>query len=245
MATIWLCDSNTELYHTPMDVSDLLDDLNDAQREAVCANPSNLLILAGAGSGKTRVLTHRIAFLIRTGQASSYNILAVTFTNKAANEMRGRIEDLLAVPTSGMWVGTFHGIAHRLLRAHYEDANLPEAFQILDSDDQYRIIRRTLRELDLDEAKWPPRQMQWFINGNKDQGLRPQHLDDNGDIHQRTLIKVYQHYEELCQRNGVIDFAEMLLRAHDLWIKHPEILEHYRARFSHLLIDEFKIPQIV
>ncbi len=223
-----------------MDVSDLLDDLNDAQRDAVCASPSNLLILAGAGSGKTRVLTHRIAFLIRTGQASSYNILAVTFTNKAANEMRSRIEELLAVPVSGMWVGTFHGIAHRLLRAHYEEANLPKTFQILDSDDQYRVIRRILRELDLDETRWPPRQMQWFINGNKDQGLRPQHLDDHGDIHQQTLIRVYRHYEEACQRNGVVDFAELLLRAHELWIKHPEVLEHYRTRFKHLLIDEFQ-----
>ncbi len=223
-----------------MDVSDLLDDLNDAQREAVCAPPSNLLILAGAGSGKTRVLTHRIAYLIQTGQASSYNILAVTFTNKAANEMRSRIESLLAVPVSGMWVGTFHGIAHRLLRAHYEEANLPQAFQILDSDDQYRIIRRVLRELDLDEKNWPPRPLQWFINGNKDQGLRPQHLDDQGDLHQRTRIKVYQHYEQICRRNGVIDFAEMLLRAHELWIKHPDILEHYRSRFSHILIDEFQ-----
>ncbi len=223
-----------------MDISDLLDDLNEAQREAVCAPPGNLLILAGAGSGKTRVLTHRIAFLIRTGQASAYGVLAVTFTNKAANEMRGRIEHLLQMPASGMWVGTFHGIAHRLLRAHWQEAGLPQAFSILDSDDQYRLIRRLLREFSLDENQWPPRQIQWYINGKKDEGLRPQHIDANGDFHEEQMLRLYRAYEEACERNGVVDFAELLLRAHELWLKQPELLAHYRKRFQHILVDEFQ-----
>jgi DNA helicase-2/ATP-dependent DNA helicase PcrA len=223
-----------------MDISDLLDDLNDAQREAVCAAPGNLLILAGAGSGKTRVLTHRIAFLIRTGQASPYGILAVTFTNKAAREMRGRIEELLGMPASGMWVGTFHGIAHRLLRSHWQEAGLPQAFSILDSEDQYRLIRRLLRELNLDENQWPPKQIQWYINGRKDEGLRPQHIDSYGDYHQEQMVKVYRAYEEACQRNGVVDFAELLLRAHELLRDRPEVLAHYRKRFRHILVDEFQ-----
>ena len=223
-----------------MDISDLLDDLNEAQREAVCAPPGNLLILAGAGSGKTRVLTRRIAFLIRTGQASPYGILAVTFTNKAAHEMRGRIEELLGMPASGMWVGTFHGIAHRLLRAHWQEAGLPQAFSILDSEDQYRLIRRLLREMNLDENQWPPKQIQWYINGKKDDGLRPQHIDSYGDWHQEQLVKVYRAYEEACQRNGVVDFAELLLRAHELFRDRPEVLAHYRKRFRHILVDEFQ-----
>ncbi|HEX9802942.1 MAG TPA: UvrD-helicase domain-containing protein, partial [Gammaproteobacteria bacterium] len=223
-----------------MDISDLLDDLNDAQREAVCAAPGNLLILAGAGSGKTRVLTHRIAFLIRTGQASPYGILAVTFTNKAAREMRGRIEELLGMPASGMWVGTFHGIAHRLLRSHWQEAGLPQAFSILDSEDQYRLIRRLLRELNLDENQWPPKQIQWYINGRKDEGLRPQHIDSYGDYHAEQMVKVYRAYEEACRRNGVVDFAELLLRAHELLRDHPEVLAHYRKRFRHILVDEFQ-----
>ena len=223
-----------------MDISDLLDDLNDAQREAVCAPPGNLLILAGAGSGKTRVLTHRIAYLIRTGQASAYGVLAVTFTNKAANEMRGRIEQLLQMPASGMWVGTFHGIAHRLLRAHWQEAGLPQAFSILDSDDQYRLIKRLLRELGLDENQWPPRQIQWYINGKKDEGLRPQHIDPADDFHEEQMVRLYRAYEEACERNGVVDFAELLLRAHELWLNHPELLAHYRKRFQHILVDEFQ-----
>jgi len=223
-----------------MDISDLLDDLNDAQREAVCAPPGNQLILAGAGSGKTRVLTHRIAFLIRTGEASPYGILAVTFTNKAAREMRGRIEALLGMPTGSLWVGTFHGIAHRLLRAHWREAGLPQTFSILDSDDQYRLIKRLLRELNLDENQWPPRQIQWYINGKKDEGLRPDNIDSYGDFHQEQMVKVYHAYEEACERNGVVDFAELLLRAHELWLKHPEVLSHYRKRFRHILVDEFQ-----
>jgi DNA helicase-2/ATP-dependent DNA helicase PcrA len=223
-----------------MDVSHLLDPLNDAQREAVTAPPGSLLILAGAGSGKTRVLVHRIAWLIETGQASPFGILAVTFTNKAAAEMRGRIEQLLGVSVGGMWVGTFHGLAHRLLRAHWREAGLPQTFQILDSEDQYRTIRRVLKALNLDEAQWVPRQAQWFINARKDEGQRPQHLNDNGDPHLRQMLRIYRAYEEMCERSGLVDFAELLLRAHDLWRTKPEVLAHYRQRFRAVLVDEFQ-----
>ncbi|WP_428623327.1 DNA helicase II [Sedimenticola sp.] len=223
-----------------MDVSHILEDLNDAQREAVSAPPGGLLVLAGAGSGKTRVLVHRIAWLLQVVGASPWNILAVTFTNKAAREMKGRIEHLLGQPVGGMWVGTFHGIAHRLLRAHWKDANLPQSFQILDSDDQYRMIKRLLKAMDLDEARWPPRQAQWFINGRKDEGVRPQHMDDGGDPYQRTMIRIYSEYQAACERGGVVDFAELLLRAHELLRDRPDILHHYRERFQHILVDEFQ-----
>jgi len=223
-----------------MDVSHILDGLNDAQREAVTAPPSGMLILAGAGSGKTRVLVNRIAWLIQVGGASPWNLLAVTFTNKAAREMKARIEELLGHPMGGMWVGTFHGLAHRLLRAHWEDANLPKSFQILDSDDQFRLIKRLLKAMDLDEARWPPRQAQWFINGRKDEGLRPQHLDDAGDPFQRQMIRIYHEYQAACMRGGMVDFAELLLRAHELLRDRPDILHHYRERFQHILVDEFQ-----
>jgi DNA helicase-2/ATP-dependent DNA helicase PcrA len=154
--------------------------------------------------------------------------------------MRGRIEHLMGMPAESLWVGTFHGIAHRLLRAHWREAGLPQAFSILDSDDQYRLIKRLLRELNLDENQWPPRQIQWYINGKKDEGLRPDHIDSYGDYHQEQLVKVYRAYEEACERNGVVDFAELLLRAHELWLKNQDILEHYRKRFRHILVDEFQ-----
>ncbi len=223
-----------------MDVSSILDDLNDAQREAVSAPAGGMLVLAGAGSGKTRVLVHRIAWLIRVEQVAPWSILAVTFTNKAAREMRERIEHLLEAPVGGMWVGTFHGLAHRLLRAHWQDAGLPQGFQILDADDQFRLIKRTLRSLDIDEARWPPRQAQYFINARKDEGLRPTHLDDGGDPYQRQMIAIYQGYEAACERGGLLDFADLLLRAHELWRSRPDILQHYRERFRHVLVDEFQ-----
>ncbi|MEO5573374.1 MAG: DNA helicase II [Gammaproteobacteria bacterium] len=223
-----------------MDISHLLDPLNDAQREAVGAPLEPLLVLAGAGSGKTRVLVHRIAWLIQAQQMSPFGILAVTFTNKAASEMRGRIEELLGMPLSGMWVGTFHGLAHRLLRAHWREAKLPQTFQILDSEDQFRAVRRVMKALDLDEAKWPPRQVQWFINARKDEGQRPQHIDDRGDAHMRQMVRIYQTYEEMCQRSGLVDFAELLLRAHELWLTQPQVLAHYQQRFGHILVDEFQ-----
>lgn len=223
-----------------MDVSVILDGLNSAQREAVSAPPCSTLVLAGAGSGKTRVLVHRIAWLIRVEGVSPWGILAVTFTNKAAREMRGRIETLLGQPVGGMWVGTFHGLAHRLLRAHWQEAGLPRGFQILDSDDQFRLVKRVVRELNLDDAKWPPRQAQWFINEQKDEGRRPQHLEDGGDPWRRQMIRVYTAYQAACERAGLVDFAELLLRAHELWRDRPDLLHHYRERFAHVLVDEFQ-----
>jgi DNA helicase-2/ATP-dependent DNA helicase PcrA len=218
----------------------LLDSLNDAQREAVSAPLCHQLILAGAGSGKTRVLVHRIAWLIQNKGLSPFNILAVTFTNKASHEMRSRIEDLLGVSAKSMWVGTFHSLAHRLLRLHWQDANLPVGFQILDSDDQLRIIRRMIAMLNLDEDRWPPKQAQWFINAKKDEGLESHHLPDYGDVTAKTLIKIYRAYEEACQRAGLVDFADLLLKVHRLWTTHPSILMHYQQRFRCILVDEFQ-----
>ncbi|HET7307783.1 MAG TPA: DNA helicase II [Gammaproteobacteria bacterium] len=223
-----------------MDVTSILQPLNDAQRKAVTADPGPLLVLAGAGSGKTRVLVHRIAWLIRVQGVSPYGILAVTFTNKAAGEMRSRIETLLGMPTGHLWVGTFHGIAHRLLRAHWRDVGLPQNFQIIDSEDQLRIIKRILKQMDIDEARWPARQMQWYINARKDEGLRAAHLAEGDDPYRRHLVRVYRAYEETCERSGCVDFAELLLRAHELWRDNPEVLAHYRERFRHILVDEFQ-----
>ncbi|MFB1487232.1 MULTISPECIES: DNA helicase II [unclassified Thiocapsa] len=223
-----------------MDVSALLDPLNDAQRAAVAAESGNLLVLAGAGSGKTRVLVHRIAWLVQVQQVPSYAVLAVTFTNKAAREMRGRIETMLGVPIGGMWVGTFHGLAHRFLRAHWQDAQLPQHFQILDSDDQFRLIKRILKALALDEARWPPRQVQGFINQQKDEGLRPNHLDGSGDFFTDKMITVYRQYEEERARSGLLDFADLLLRTLELLRERPDILQHYQRRFAHILVDEFQ-----
>ncbi len=222
------------------DLSLLLNSLNDAQRQAVAASLGRQLVLAGAGSGKTRVLVHRIAWLIQVEQASPHSILSVTFTNKAAAEMRHRIEQLLGINPAGMWVGTFHGLAHRLLRAHWQEARLNQNFQILDSDDQQRLIKRVIRELGLDEQRWPARQAQWFINGQKDEGLRPQHIQAGGDLFLATMRSIYEAYEQACERAGVIDFSELLLRALDLWRDHPGLLEHYQRRFRHLLVDEFQ-----
>jgi DNA helicase-2/ATP-dependent DNA helicase PcrA len=223
-----------------MDISHILNPLNDDQRKAVTAEPGNLLVLAGAGSGKTRVLVHRIAWLIQMEGVSPHGILAVTFTNKAANEMRIRIEELLERPVGGMWVGTFHGLAHRLLRAHHREAGLPDKFQILDSDDQLRLIKRTIRALELDESKWPAKQCQWFINQQKDEGLRAVNLEDFGEEFTQVMIKVYAAYEVACDRGGMVDFGELLLRSHELWLKHPALLQHYQQRFRHILVDEFQ-----
>ncbi|KUJ83135.1 DNA helicase II [Microbulbifer flavimaris] len=223
-----------------MDVSQILDPLNDAQREAVAAPPGNQLVLAGAGSGKTRVLVHRIAWLMQVEGASPYSILAVTFTNKAAREMRARIEELLGVNTFGMWVGTFHGIAHRLLKAHYKEAKLPQNFQILDSDDQLRLIKRVQNDLGLDEKKWPPRETQWWIGAQKDEGLRPQYIHAGADPWLQTMVRTYFAYEEACQRGGLVDFGELLLRAHELLRDNDSVLAHYRNRFPTILVDEFQ-----
>jgi DNA helicase-2/ATP-dependent DNA helicase PcrA len=218
----------------------ILSGLNEAQRAAVTAPVGPVLVLAGAGSGKTHVLTHRIAWVIRQHDASPHSVLAVTFTNKAAHEMRGRIEKLLGVPGSAMWVGTFHGIAHRLLRLHWRDANLPQSFQILDGEDQLRLIKKIVRAMELDETRWVPKEIQWFINGNKDEGMRPAAMKDAGDPTRRQLIRIYSEYEKQCQLTGVVDFAELLLRAYELVRDNPAIQSHYRRRFSHVLIDEFQ-----
>ncbi|MEM6406310.1 MAG: DNA helicase II [Pseudomonadota bacterium] len=223
-----------------MDITPIVEGLNDAQRAAVTAPPGSTLVLAGAGSGKTRVLVHRIAWLLQVEHLSPWGILAVTFTNKAAREMQHRIEALLEQPAGGLWVGTFHGLAHRLLRAHWADAQLPQGFQILDADDQFRLIKRLLREANLDETRWPPRQVQRFINRNKDEGLRPQHLEAGHDPYQQQMISLYDSYEAACQRAGVVDFAELLLRAHELWRDRADILQHYRQRFGAILVDEFQ-----
>ncbi|MEQ8185889.1 DNA helicase II [Marinobacter salarius] len=224
-----------------MDVSPIIDPLNDAQREAVTAQNDHLLVLAGAGSGKTRVLVHRIAWLMQVDKVPPTGILAVTFTNKAAKEMRYRIEQMMNIPARGLWFGTFHGIAHRLLRAHYQDAGLPENFQVLDSDDQLRLIKRVMRELQIDESRWPPKQAQWFINGQKDEGLRAEHIQENpGDHFTATMLTVYRQYEKLCNLSGLVDFGELLLRSHELWLYRPELLSHYQSRFQQILVDEFQ-----
>ncbi|MBY5993352.1 DNA helicase II [Ferrimonas balearica] len=223
-----------------MSSSALLESLNDKQRAAVEAAPGAVLVLAGAGSGKTRVLTHRIAWLMEDQGESPYAILAVTFTNKAAAEMRHRIEDLVRGPVNRMWIGTFHGLAHRLLRAHYQEAGLPEGFQILDSDDQQRLVKRILKSLQLDEKRWSPRQAVGYINAKKDEGLRPQHIDAGYHPVEKTFLQIYQAYQESCDRAGLVDFAELLLRAHELWLKQPHLLRHYQQRFRHILVDEFQ-----
>lgn len=222
------------------DVSTILEELNDAQRNAVCAPSKPLLILAGAGTGKTRVLVHRIAWLIQAENHSPYSILAVTFTNKAAREMRSRVEHLLGMDTNTMWIGTFHGIAHRLLRAHATEAGLPDNFQILDSDDQLRLIKRVMRENQVDEKQWPPRQAQWFINTQKDDGLRAKDVVADGDFFIKMMHKIYTAYEQQCEQSGLVDFAELLLRAVELWQKQPALLAHYQQRFAHVLVDEFQ-----
>jgi DNA helicase-2/ATP-dependent DNA helicase PcrA len=222
------------------DVSYILESLNDAQRNAVTMPPGHALVLAGAGSGKTRVLVHRIAWLCQVESISPFNIFAVTFTNKAAAEMRARVEKLQGMPSAGMWVGTFHGLSHRLLRSHWKEAGLSQTFQILDADDQYRLIRRVLKSLELDEARWPPKQAQAFINSRKDEGQRPPHIDTAYNPVYTQLVRIYTAYEAACQRAGVIDFAELLLRTLELLRDNDSLLQHYQQRFKHILVDEFQ-----
>ena len=223
-----------------MDVSDILDPLNDAQREAVSAPPGRTLVLAGAGSGKTRVLVHRAAWLHRVEGASPFSVLAVTFTNKAAGEMRGRIESLLGFSAAGMWVGTFHGLSHRLLRRHAREAGLPDTFQILDAEDQRRMLKRLMRALEIDDARWPVRQVQGFINSRKDEGLRPADIGEGKDPYTDRMVRIYAAYQQSCERGGQVDFAELLLRVFELLRDSPGLLSQYREQFRHILVDEFQ-----
>jgi len=223
-----------------MDVTPILDPLNDAQREAVSCETAPALVIAGAGSGKTRVLVHRIAWLCEVEGVSPFSILAVTFTNKAAAEMRARVEELLNNRLGGMWMGTFHGISHRFLRAHWQEATLKQSFQILDSGDQLRLMKRVIQSLGLDDTKWPAKNACWFINSQKEEGLRPKDLHDHGDITQRQLIKIYAAYQDACEQTGLVDFAELLLRSLELLKQRPEILSHYQTKFRHILVDEFQ-----
>ncbi len=231
--------ANASLYTIAMDVSHLLDGLNAAQREAVSAPAEPLLVLAGAGSGKTRVLVHRIAWLTQVMGVPPWGVLAVTFTNKAAREMRQRCEQLMPDGTRGMWIGTFHGLAHRLLRLHWADADLPETFQVLDADDQLRLVKRVIADLGLDATRFPPRQAMWFINAHKDEGKRPDSIQD-GHAATDAFARIYRAYEEVCRRAGLVDFAEILLRCHEMLLAHPELLQHYRQRFGQILVDEFQ-----
>ncbi|KAF3984527.1 MAG: DNA helicase II [Methylococcales symbiont of Hymedesmia sp. n. MRB-2018] len=218
----------------------IIDSLNDAQRLAVSAPNQAMLILAGAGSGKTRVLVHRIAWQVEVEGLSIHNILAVTFTNKAAREMRGRLEELLQISAHAMWIGTFHGLAHRLLRRHPKQAKLADTFQVMDSDDQLRVIKRLVKGLNIDDSKWPPKQVMWFINGQKDEGVRARYMLESGNIYQDTMLMLYKAYEEFCDRSGLVDFAELLLRAHELLRDNEDVLQFYQDRFKQVHVDEFQ-----
>ncbi len=224
-----------------MNVSHLLDTLNQAQREAVTAPPGHVLVLAGAGTGKTKVLTHRIAWLLATEQARAHNILAVTFTNKAAREMRTRLETLLNNSSQNLWANTFHSIAHLLLRKHWQLANLPQTFQIIDSDDQLSVLKQVIKSLELDDKVLTPRQAQHFINTRKDHGLRAKDLvAEEGDAWRNRMLHIYTAYEARCQQTGSVDFAELLLRCYELWRDNPSLLAYYQQRFQYILVDEFQ-----
>lgn len=223
-----------------MDATELLNDLNEKQREVVAAPLANYLVLAGAGSGKTRVLVHRIAWLMQVEQISAFSILAVTFTNKAAAEMRSRIEKLTHGTAFGLWSGTFHGLCHRILRSHYLDAKLPQDFQIIDSDDQVRLLARIIKAQNLDEKQYPKRQAAWYVNNNKEMGFRPQHIDAQQDPIEQNWLNIYTAYQEACDRAGLVDFGEILLRCFELLRDNESVRGHFQARFNTILVDEFQ-----
>ena len=223
-----------------MDVSHILENLNEAQRNAVTSEKQHLLVLAGAGSGKTRVLVHKIAWEVEALGKNSSAIMAVTFTNKAANEMRSRIESLLQGPILDSWVGTFHGLSHKLLKRFYKEAGLSSGFTIIDSDDQLRIIKRISKELNLDEATWPSRQSQWQINAWKDEGLRSKNIDEKGDFYTETINKINKEYEEVCKRDYLVDFGELLLKSYETLVSSPSVKTFFQTRFQSILIDEFQ-----
>ena len=223
-----------------MDVSHILESLNDPQREAVTSEDQSLLVLAGAGSGKTRVLVHRIAWKVEAMGLNPSSIMAVTFTNKAAQEMQSRIQELLQLPAGDMWCGTFHGLAHRTLKRFYKEAGLVSGFTILDSDDQLRIVKRLVKEAGLDDVAWPPKQMQWQINGWKDEGIRADKVNDNGDFYTQTVKGIYKHYEDACLNDSLVDFAELLLKSYELVKKNKTVKEFFHNRFKAILVDEFQ-----
>jgi DNA helicase-2/ATP-dependent DNA helicase PcrA len=225
-------------------MSDLLASLNPEQRAAVALPPQHALILAGAGSGKTRVLTTRIAWLLSTGQVSPSGILAVTFTNKAAKEMQARLSAMLPVNVRAMWIGTFHGLCNRLLRAHHKEAGLPALFQILDSGDQQAAVKRMLKNLGIDDEKFPPRELCHFINAHKEQGVRAGEAEVYDD-YTRRRVELYAEYEAQCQREGVVDFAELLLRSYELLSRNEPLRRHYQQRFRHILVDEFQDTNVL
>jgi DNA helicase-2/ATP-dependent DNA helicase PcrA len=217
----------------------LLAHLNPEQLAAVTLPPEPALILAGAGSGKTRVLTTRIAWLLSTGQVSPGGLMAVTFTNKAAKEMITRLGTMLPFNVRGMWIGTFHGLCNRFLRAHWKLANLPQSFQILDSGDQLSAVKRIIKAMNLDEERFVPKQVTWFIAGSKEDGLRPKDIELR-DGQTQKLVEIYQAYEDQCQREGVVDFGELMLRTYELMRDQPALRAHYQQRFQHILVDEFQ-----
>ena len=223
-----------------MDVSHILENLNDPQREAVTSEDQSLLVLAGAGSGKTRVLVHRIAWSVEAMGLNPSSIMAVTFTNKAAQEMQSRIQELLQSPAGDMWCGTFHGLAHRTLKRFHKEAGLISGFTILDSDDQLRIIKRLVKEAGLDDGAWPPKQMQWQINSWKDEGIRADKVNDNDDFYAQTVKGIYKHYEEACLNDSLVDFAELLLKAYELVRQNKTVKEFFHNRFKAILVDEFQ-----
>ena len=223
-----------------MDVSHILNNLNDDQRNAVTSEKQHLLVLAGAGSGKTRVLVHKIAWQVEGLGISPSAIMAVTFTNKAANEMHSRIESLLQAPMLDSWVGTFHGLSHKLLKRFHKEAGLSSGFTIIDSDDQLRIIKRISKELSLDEATWPARQSQWQINNWKDDGLRSINVNDNGDFYTETVNKIHKEYEEVCKRDHLVDFGELLLKSYETIVNSSSVKNFFQTRFKSVLIDEFQ-----
>ena len=221
-----------------VDVSEIFENLNEPQRNSVTSESKNLLVLAGAGSGKTRVIAHRVAWLIKAKNVNPHSILTVTFTNKASREMRGRIEGIVQEEMGNFWCGTFHGISHRLLRTHWEEAGLRKEFSILDSEDQYRVIKRVVKSMGLDDTKWPPRQIQWFINKQKDECKRSKDVDTSDDYFAEKMTEIYKTYEELCERESLVDFGELLLRVYLLLKTNQEVLAHYQRRFSYILVDE-------
>ena len=223
-----------------MDVSHILESLNEDQRNAVTSEKQHLLVLAGAGSGKTRVLVHKIAWEVEALGRNPSAIMAVTFTNKAANEMRSRIEELLQSPILDSWVGTFHGLSHKLLKRFHKEAELSSGFTILDSDDQLRIVKRISKELSLDEATWPARQSQWQINSWKDDGLRGKDVDEKGDFYTETVNKIYKEYEKVCKNDDLVDFGELLLKSYEMLVASPSVKTFFQSRFRSILIDEFQ-----